>query len=118
MKKAALNAQYELAKSFSQELSGNEQSYNRESNYEMKDQYTRLIDSIVAAVPINGYETAEHKVVAENGHFSAYKLIRLTYERFAQVMEKLKGNDQAEIKMAFEQLQQRLQKNNSKSNEQ
>lgn len=114
MKKADLNAQYELAKSFFQELSGNEQSYNKESNYEMKEQYTRLIDSIVSSVPVNGYETIEHKVVAENGRFSAYKLVRLSYARFSQAMEKLHGSDQAEVKAAFQQLQQRLQEKGNK----
>ncbi|MDW2009932.1 LPP20 family lipoprotein [Vibrio sp. Vb0301] len=117
MKKADLNAQYELAKSFSQELSGNEQSYNKESNYEMKEQYTRLIDSIVSSVPVNGYETVEHKVVAENGRFSAYKLVRLSYARFSLAMEKLHDSDQAEVKAAFQQLQQRLQEKGNKTYE-
>ncbi len=117
MKKADLNAQYELAKSFSQELSGNEKSYNKESTYEMKEQYTRLIDSIVSSVPVNGYETVEHKVVAENGRFSAYKLVRLSYVRLSQAMEKLHGSDQAEVKAAFQQLQQRLQEKGNKSYE-
>lgn len=114
MKKADLNAQYELAKSFSQELSGNEQSYNKENNFEMKEQYTRLIDSIVSSVQVNGYETLEHKVVAENGRFSVYKLVRLSYDRFSQAIEKRHGSVQAEVKAAFQQLQQRLEEKGNK----
>ena len=108
MKKADLNAQYELARSLSQELSGNEQSYTRESSSTLKEQYTRLIDSIVASVPVNGYETLQQKVVAENGQFSAYKLLRLSYERFSQTMENLGDTGRDEIKATFEDLQKRL----------
>ncbi|MDG3085284.1 hypothetical protein P7F88_03865 [Vibrio hannami] len=117
MKKSGMNAQYELAKSFSQVLSGNEQSYQKEGSAQLTEQYTRLVDSLVASVPVNGYETVRQKVVTVDGKFTAYKLLRLSYERFAQSLEEMNSEGvQGEIRTAFSELQKRLT-HEEKSNE-
>ncbi|GMQ49658.1 hypothetical protein [Vibrio sp. 10N] len=109
MKKGQLNAQYELAKSFGQALSGNERSYIKDGSVGSTDDYTQLIDSIVAEVPINGYEVIENKVVAENGKFTNYTLMRLTYDQFGKglTVAEQKSTDE-KIKSEFSDLYQRL----------
>jgi len=109
IKKAGLNAQYELAKSFSQVLSGNEKNYQREGSEQLTEQYTKVVDSLVVSVPLNGYETVQQKVHVIDGKFVAYKLIRLTYKRLAQSLkENQYGVHQEEIKAAFTELEKRL----------
>ena len=109
MKKGNLNAQYELAKSFGQVLSGNERSYTKDSSLGSTDDFTQLIDSIVAEVPVNGYEVVENKVVAMNGEYTNYTLLRLTYDQFSKGLSAAKqdSTDQ-KIKAEFNDLYERL----------
>ncbi|MGR5178834.1 hypothetical protein [Vibrio mediterranei] len=109
MKKGSLNAQYELAKSFGQVLSGNEKSYTKEGSAGTVDDFIQLIDSIVAEVPVNGYEVIENKVVALDGKFTNYTLMRLTYEQFGKglTVAEQKSTDE-KIKSEFNDLYQRL----------
>ena len=109
MKKAKLNAQYELAKNFGQELSGNEQSYTQENGSGVTDQYTQLIDNIVDSVPVNGYSVVSQEVKALNGTYNAFILLKLPYQEFNTVLESKKaGAKSVEIKQAFSALEQRL----------
>ena len=111
MKKANLNAQFELAKHFAQELSGNEQSYAQENNAGVSEQYTQLIDNIVDSVPVNGYSVVSQEIVAIDGKYSAFLLLKLPYEEFNAVLEKQKSQAKsAEIKQAFSDLEKRLEK--------
>lgn len=110
MQKASLSAQYELAKSVGQELSGNEQSYIKDTNYGTTEQFTKLVDSLVAEVPMQGFETIEQEVVALNGQFTAYKLMKLSYDQLNKALESkenIQGQEQ-DIKEAFESLQARI----------
>ncbi|MEZ8577893.1 hypothetical protein AB6C82_24030 [Vibrio splendidus] len=50
IKKSTLNAQFELAKAFNQEMTGNEKSYSQEGAGGLTEQYTQLIDTIVDAM--------------------------------------------------------------------
>lgn len=111
MKKANLNAQFELAKSFGQEISGNEQSYTQENNAGVSEQYTQLIDNIVDSVPVNGYSVVDQQVVAISGMYHAFTLLKLPYSEFNAVLEKQKAQAKSvEIKQAFSDLEKRLQK--------
>lgn len=111
IKKASLNAQFELAKGFGQELAGNEKSYTKDGSAGSVDDYTQLIDSIVSTVPINGYETVDSKVAVMDGKYTSYKLLRLTYEQFEKGMNaaKIATTDQ-KIKGEFNDLYERLDK--------
>lgn len=114
MKKANLNAQFELAKNFGQELSGNEQSYTQENNAGVTDQYTQLIDNIVDSVPVNGYSVVSQEIVAIDGKYSAFLLLKLPYEEFNAVLEKQKAQAKSEeIKEAFAHLEKRLANKNA-----
>lgn len=110
MQKASLNAQYELAKAIGQELSGNEQSYVKDTTYGTTEQFTQLIDSLVAEVPMQGFETIEQEVVVLNGQFTAYKLMKLPYDLLNKALESkenIQGQEQ-DIKEAFDSLQARI----------
>lgn len=110
MQKASLNAQYELAKAIGQELSGNEQSYVKDTTYGTTEQFTQLIDSLVAEVPMHGFETIEQEVVVLNGQFTAYKLMKLPYDLLNKALESkenIQGQEQ-DIKEAFDSLQARI----------
>lgn len=110
MKKANLNAQFELAKSFGQELSGNERSYVKDGNAGELNDFTQLIDSIVAQVPINGYEVVESEAVVIDGKFNYYTLMRLSYEQFGKGMSAAqKASANEFINAEFSDLYQRLE---------
>lgn len=110
MKKGSLNAQYELAKSFGQVLSGNERNYTKDSSLGSTDDFTQLIDSIVAKVPVNGYEVVENKVVAMNGEYTNYTLLHLTYDQFGKGLSATKQESTTQkIKEEFNDLYERLE---------
>jgi hypothetical protein len=110
MKKGSLNAQYELAKSFGQVLSGNERSYTKDGAAGSTDDFTQLVDSIVAEVPVNGYEVIENKVVAMNGEYTNYTLLRLTYDQFGKGLELAQQEStDTKIKSEFNDLYDRLE---------
>jgi hypothetical protein len=110
MKKGSLNAQYELAKSFGQVLSGNERSYTKDGAAGSTDDFTQLVDSIVAEVPVNGYEVIENKVVAMNGEYTNYTLLRLTYDQFGKGLDLAQQEStDTKIKSEFNDLYDRLE---------
>ena len=110
MKKGSLNAQYELAKSFGQVLSGNERSYTKDGAAGSTDDFTQLVDSIVAEVPVNGYEVIENKVVAMNGEYTNYTLLRLTYDQLGKGLELAQQEStDTKIKSEFNDLYDRLE---------
>lgn len=109
MKKASLNAQYELAKGFNQKLSGSEQNYTQDGQSGTTEQFTQLIDNIVSQVPVQGVEPIEQKAVALDGKYTVYKLVRLSYQQFNQSLKKATAKEKnAEIKAAFAELEERL----------
>ncbi|HDI3282995.1 TPA: hypothetical protein PMC41_003164 [Vibrio cholerae] len=109
IKKAGLNAQYELAKSMGQELSGSEQSYVQDGLASTTEQYTQLIDSLVAEIPMQGFEIVQQELVTVDGKYTSYQLMKLPYGQFNKALQNssLSGK-QEEIKNAFAALQERV----------
>lgn len=118
MKKAELDAMYELAKSLSQEIAGNEQSYSQDrASGGSVEQYTRLVDSIVDAVPLRGYSLVEQKVTPIDGTFTSYKLMRITYDDLQSALSHEKNKVVSEeAKQAFTELEARLAKRKADAN--
>lgn len=113
MRKSSLNAQFELAKQFKQEVNGQEQSYTKDSSTNT-EQYTQLIDSIVGSVPVAGYRTVKQEMVVRDGRVYAYTLLKLPYDEFnAVINQKMTQVDAQEIKAAFADLQQRIKERKS-----
>ena len=110
MKKANMQAEFELAKQYHQLLSGSERSFERENSAgEIQTQTTVLIDKLIDEVPIVGYDIIKQKVIALNGKHTAYILLKMPYEQYNKVLQTQK-EAQTEMKVAeaFETLQLRL----------
>lgn len=111
IKKATLNAQFELAKAFNQEMSGNEKSYSQDSGNGITEQYTQLIDTIVDSVPMSGYVTVKQEAVTNGGKYTVYKLMKLTYKQFQKTLSSTNiESTNKDIDHAFQVLQERLEK--------
>lgn len=116
MKKARLNAQFELAKNYKQELSGSERSYEQDngSTGGLTREYTSLIDNLVDSVEVVGYRVIEQEVYPIDGKMNAFVLVKLPYDKYNEMLKNKKeeSNDE-KIKAAFDDLQQRLDKRQS-----
>ncbi|ELA9367482.1 hypothetical protein QUN99_003372 [Vibrio parahaemolyticus] len=109
MKKSNLNAQYELARSLGQELSGNEQSYVQDGLSSTIEQYTQVIDSLVSEIPVQGFEVVQQELVTLDGKFTSYQLMKLPYEQFNRALQSSRETSQKEeIQAAFSALQERI----------
>lgn len=112
LKAAKLQAEFELAKMFKQELSGSERAYEQgDSDGEVTTQTTFLIDKLVDSVLVVGFEVVEQKVVPINGVNNVYVLLKMPYEQFNKVLqaEKAKTLD-SKVQVAFDDLERRLEK--------
>ncbi|AYV11559.1 MULTISPECIES: hypothetical protein [Shewanella] len=112
VKKAKLQAEFELAKSYRQELSGSERIYEREDaagNLVQTSQF--LIDKLIDSVPVVGYEQLDQKVmVLPSGQFQAYSLLKLPYDEFNKVLQIIKSQSQDALELeAFNDLERRLE---------
>lgn len=110
MKKAKMQAEFELAKQYRQLLSGSERSFEQENTAgELQTHTTLLIDKLIDEVPIIGYDIVKQKIIAVNGKHTAYILLKMPYEQYNKVLQAQKEN-QAETKVAsaFDALQTRL----------
>jgi|TARA_R110000796_G_scaffold50909_2_gene120165 hypothetical protein len=112
LKAAKLQAEFELAKMFKQELSGSERAYEQgDSDGEVTTQTTFLIDKLVDSVLVVGFEVVEQKIVPINGVNNVYVLLKMPYEQFNKVLqaEKAKTLD-SKVQVAFDDLERRLEK--------
>lgn len=113
MKKARLQAEFELAKLYKQELSGSERLYQRDNAAgEVVQSSEFLIDKLVDAVPVVGYSVVDQKVQLDpTGKFRAYTLLKLPYDEFNKVLMSAKSaTEDVRQLMAFEDLERRLEK--------
>lgn len=110
MKAARLQAEFELAKMFSQELSGSERSFERgDSEGNVQSQTTFLIDKIVDSVPVVGYTVVEQSVVPIDGVNHFYVLLKLPYDEFNRVLQAQKAEAlDNTVQAAFDDLERRL----------
>lgn len=108
IKKAELDAQYNLAKIYQQELSGNEKSYISEGDQE-DEIYSKVVDSLIAQVSVTGFQTLEKKIVPVQGKVHAYILMRLPYDEFNKTIRR--GKEKATsplVKSAFDDLERKV----------
>lgn len=111
LKMATLEAEFGLAKMYSQELSGSERIYATGGDFDGVSVYQGLIDKIVDSVPIVGYQTEKKEISAMNGRYQAFVLLKLPYEEFNKVLnEKRSAESDLAMKEAFNELEQRLEK--------
>ena len=110
MKKAKMQAEFELAKQYRQLLSGSERSFEQENGVgELQTQTTLLIDKLIDEVPIIGYDIVKQKIIAVNGKHTAYILLKMPYEQYNKVLQAHKKSQlETKVANAFDKLQTRL----------
>jgi hypothetical protein len=110
LKAAKLQAEFALAKMYKQELSGSERAFERgDSEGNVATQTTFLVDKIVDAVPVIGYDVIEQKMTPVEGVYETFVLLKLPYDEFNKVLQ---SQRQAEldttVQAAFDDLERRL----------
>ena len=110
LKAARLQAEFSLAKMYQQELSGSERAFERgDSEGNVATQTTFLIDKIVDAVPVVGYQVIEQKMVPVNGVYETFVLLKLPYDEFNKVLQDQRKNElDTTVQSAFDDLERRL----------
>lgn len=110
LKSARLQAEFSLAKMYKQELSGSERAFERgDSEGNVSTQTTFLIDKIIDAVPVVGYQVVEQKMTPLNGVYESYVLLKLPYDEFNRVLQdQKKGEIDNTVQQAFDDLDRRL----------
>ena len=110
LKKAKMQAEFELAKQYRQLLSGSERSFEQENSVgELQTQTTLLIDKLIDEVPIIGYDIVKQKIIAVNGKHTAYILLKMPYEQYNKVLQAQKESQlETKVTNAFDKLQTRL----------
>lgn len=110
LKSAKLQAEFSLAKVSQQELSGSERLFERgDSEGNVSTQTTFLIDKIIDAVPVVGYEVVEQKMIPLNGVYESFVLLKLPYDEFNKVLQDQKKDSvDKTVQQAFDDLERRL----------
>ncbi|MGI2115555.1 hypothetical protein ACRWQL_00735 (plasmid) [Shewanella sp. HL-SH4] len=117
VKKSKLQAEFELAKNYKQELSGSERIYEREgASGELIQTSQFLIDKLVDSVPVVGYEMLDQQIkINFDGSYQAYTLLKLPYDEFNKVLQRTKAEAQdAKELAAFDDLERRLEAKRSR----
>lgn len=108
LKKARMEAEFALAKQYSQMLSGSERMYQTDSAIS-QEKFVALIDKVVDEVPIVGYSVENQKIVVSDGQYNAYMLLKLPYDEFNAVLKQQRAKAlDSEMKDAFAELEKRL----------
>jgi len=112
LKSARLQAEFSLSKQYQQELSGSERAFERgDSEGNIVAQTTFLIDKIVDAVPVVGYQVIDQKMVPVRGIYETFVLLKLPYDEFNKVLQdQRKGEINSTVQQAFDDLERRLVK--------
>lgn len=110
LKKGRLQAEFDLAKQYKQELSGSERSFEKESGDELVEQTTFLIDKLVADVSVVGYDIVKQEIKVIDGKYHAFVLLKLPYDEFNKVLiQRKKETVDDTAKAAFDELMERVQ---------
>jgi hypothetical protein len=110
LRKATLEAEFGLAKAMGQEISGSERSFAQETGTRNRsEQYTALVDKLVAQVSVVGFENVHQEIKPIAGDFHAFVLLRLPYESLNKVIEQKRAQSRdASINAQFDDLARRV----------
>jgi hypothetical protein len=119
LKSARLQAEFALASMYKQELSGSERAYEQGgSDGDVTTQTTFLIDKIVDAVPVVGYQIIDQVIKPISGINNIYVLLKLPYDQFNKVLEAEKAKAlNKDVQIAFDDLERRLDKRRTQKQE-
>lgn len=110
LRASRLQAEFAVAAQYRQELSGSERAMSRgNSSGDVVNQTTFIIDKLVDAVPVVGYQIVETEVIPIRGVYHVYTLLRLPYDEFNQVLISQRAQEADSIMRAeFDDLERRL----------
>ncbi|MDF4421606.1 hypothetical protein P3447_08275 [Vibrio parahaemolyticus] len=93
MNHAKLNAEFTLAKTLNQEVSGRERAFMRaDSNGNVESDAESVVTKFVESADIVGVNTVENEVQLNDGKYTVYTLIHLSYEQQAEILARKAGN--------------------------
>jgi len=111
VKKAKLEAEFELRKLFAQEIAGSEQMSTANEHGTSVSRYRGLISKLVSEGLVIGYSIEKQEVMAKNGKYHAYVLLKLPYDEFNIVQNQRNLSEHIhEFAPAFSDLEKRLDK--------
>lgn len=101
---ATLNAEFAIAKTIHQEVSGRERQ-----NTEVRDGRTQTINDqtivkYVRQANVVGYNTVDQKVVVENGQYVYYVLLHLPYSKMQRMLEMLNDDFKQRSERAYKEV--------------
>jgi len=111
MKKARLQAEFDLAAQMQQEISGLEQQFTEDSTgNEANLRFESAVERFVNSVEIAGQEIVEQEIAVADGKYNGYVLMRLSFDSMERMLEQrnnMEGYDR--MKEAFKELRERIE---------
>lgn len=110
--KAKLQAEFNLAKMYGQEISGQERSFvsDNGAGSGLREDNSQVIDKLVAEQDISGYEQVDSKTVMEGGAYNTYVLLFYPYDNTNRMKEgKRQALAKEEASAAYRSLNQRVE---------
>lgn len=105
-----MDAEFNLAKNYAQELSGTERLYASETS-RSGIHYEGVIEKIVNKVSLVGYRVVDQEIKALGGKYAVFVLMQLPYDELTKVVKKEERLAASkEIQAAFKGLKRRLDK--------
>lgn len=109
---AKLNAEFSIAKSLNQELSGRERAFMRsDSNGNVSSDAESVVTKFVDSADIVGVDTVENEVQLNEGKYTVYTLVYMSYEQQANILGRKAGNTtRASAKEAYAEIEAELRR--------
>lgn len=111
MKKARLQAEFEIAQQMAQEISGLEQQFSEDATgNEANLRFESAVERFVNSVEIAGQEIVKQDVKISGGQYNGFVLMRLSFDSMERMLEErsaMEGYDR--MKAAFKALKERVE---------
>ncbi|CAH7365638.1 conserved hypothetical protein [Vibrio crassostreae] len=112
MNHAKLNAEFSIAKSLNQELSGRERAFmSSDSNGNVSSDAESVVTKFVDSADIVGVDTVENEVQLNEGKYTVYTLVYMSYEQQANILGRKAGNTtRNSAKQAYAEIEAELRR--------
>ncbi|HFI9381218.1 TPA: hypothetical protein ACGSTL_001373 [Vibrio parahaemolyticus] len=116
---AKLNAEFSLAKTLNQEVSGRERAFMRaDSNGNVESDAESVVTKFVDSADIVGVNTVENEVQLNNGKYTVYTLVHLSYEQQAEIIALKAGKSiRVSAKEAYAEIEEELRRRSDERKE-
>lgn len=112
MNHAKLNAEFSIAKSLNQELSGRERAFmSSDSNGNVSSDAESVVTKFIDSADIVGVDTVENEVQLNEGKYTVYTLVYMSYEQQANILGRKAGNTTRDsAKQAYAEIEAELRR--------